>query len=35
MAHFKTSRTGWLSHLASVAAVAFTFGVGVAQSGAF
>lgn len=34
MAYFKTSRTGWLSHLASVAAVTFTFAIGVAQSGA-
>ena len=35
MAGFKTSRTDWLSHVASVAAVAFTFGIGLAQSGAF
>lgn len=34
MADFKTSRTGWLSHVASLAAIAFTLGVGVAQSGA-
>lgn len=35
MAGFNTSRSGWLSHLASVVAVACTFAVGVAQSGAF
>lgn len=35
MAGFNTSRTGLLSHLASMAALACTVAVGLAQSGAF
>lgn len=35
MAGFNTSRASWLSHLASVAAVACAVAIGVTQTGTF
>jgi hypothetical protein len=35
MAGFETSRINWLSHVASIAAIAITFALGAAQGSVF